>query len=57
VRQAIVAGIVLVVDRFNIKIAGEGIETLGERDVLRELAFGICRVIYFCDHSWTYWAI
>lgn len=37
VRQAIVAGIVLVANRLNIRIIGEGIETPGERDALREL--------------------
>ena len=37
VRQAIVAGIVLVARRLNICIIAEGIETAGERDALREL--------------------
>ena len=37
VRQAIVAGIVLVAQRLSIRIIAEGIETAGERDALREL--------------------
>ena len=37
VRQAIVAGIVLVASRLNIRIVAEGIESAGERDALREL--------------------
>lgn len=37
VRQAIVAGIVLVANRLGIRIIAEGIETAGERDALREL--------------------
>jgi EAL domain-containing protein (putative c-di-GMP-specific phosphodiesterase class I) len=37
VRQAIVAGIVLVAQRLGIRIIAEGIETAGERDALLEL--------------------
>ncbi|TRO11383.1 EAL domain-containing protein [Ectopseudomonas mendocina] len=47
VRQAIVAGIVLVATRLNIRIIAEGIESAGERDALQELGVRYMQGFFF----------
>ncbi|VXC72851.1 EAL domain, c-di-GMP-specific phosphodiesterase class I (Or its enzymatically inactive variant) [Pseudomonas sp. 8Z] len=47
VRQAIVAGIVLVAQRLGIRIIAEGIETAGERDALLELGVRYMQGYFF----------
>ena len=47
VRQAIVAGIVLVAQRLGIRIIAEGIESVGERDALIELGIRYMQGFFF----------
>ncbi|WAJ36167.1 EAL domain-containing protein [Pseudomonas sp. GOM7] len=47
VRQAIVAGIVLVAQRLGIRIVAEGIETAGERDALLDLGVRYMQGYFF----------
>jgi len=47
VRQAIVAGIVLVSQRLGIRIIAEGIESAGERDALKELGIRYMQGFFF----------
>lgn len=47
VRQAIVAGIVLVAQRLGIRIIAEGIETAGERDALLEMGIRYMQGYFF----------
>lgn len=46
-RQAIVAGIVLVAQRLGIRIIAEGIESVGERDALIELGIRYMQGFFF----------